>query len=226
MLEFLGGSVVYSILKDIWSAIRGRRRRLTPERVLELRQKWKKEIEPILWKRTRDKLGLDVIIRDVKRLDHYPDNTDANRHGISAWFKAGLSSTYHNGIEVNRGWYGLVQDANGWRLQKLHGEEGSKTVALILTIPYERIEHIDWSGDTFYGNSQVYCHFDAKDGTPYEDAFYATQEQNPGGPFFYLKVATQEEVRRNSEKAGTWWKRKPRPLLERLGLRSKSEEES
>jgi hypothetical protein len=68
MLEFLGGSVVYSILKDIWSAIRGRRRRLTPERVLELRQKWKKEIEPILWKRTRDKLGLDVIIRDVKRV--------------------------------------------------------------------------------------------------------------------------------------------------------------
>jgi hypothetical protein len=115
MLEFLGGSVVYSILKDIWSAIRGRRPRLTPERVLELRQKWKKEIEPILWKRARDKLSFDVIIRDVKRLDHYPDNTDANRHGISAWFKAGLSSTYHNGIEVNRSWYGL-----GSRLKQVH----------------------------------------------------------------------------------------------------------
>jgi hypothetical protein len=217
MLEYLGGSVVYSILKDIWSVIRGRRRRLTPERVLELRQKWKKEIEPILWKRTREKLRLDVIIRDVKRLDHYPNDTDANRHGISAWFKAGMSSTYHNGIEVNLGWYGLVKGADGWRLQKLHGEEGSITVALIATIPYERIEHIDWSGDTFYGNSQVYCHFDATDGTPYEDSFYATQEQNPGGPFFHLKVSTQEEVRRNSEKAGTWWRHR-KTLRERLGI--------
>jgi len=31
----------------------------------------------------------------------------------------------------------------------------------IATIPYERIERVDWSGDTFYSNSQVYCRFQA-----------------------------------------------------------------
>lgn len=222
MLEFLGGSVIYSVLKDIWGAIAPKKRRLTPEQILQLRQKWKKEIPPILWERSQKKLRLDVIVRDVKRLDHYPDNTAPNRKGISAWFKCGLAATYHNGIEVNLGWYGLVKGADGWRLPGDEGREKSDvTVAMVATIPYERIESIDWTGDDFYGNSQVYCHFDAKDGTPYDDMFYATLEQNPGGPQFYLKVATEAEVKKNSLKAGTYWKK--RPLRERLGLKPKAD---
>jgi hypothetical protein len=145
MWELFGGSLIYSVAKDAWAAIRGRRRRLSSKRVLELRQKWKKEIDPTLWKRSQQKLGLDAIIRDMKRLDQYPEDTKANRKGISAWFKVGLSSTYHNGIEVNLGWHGLVKDANGWRLLDYEaGEKEGKTVALIATIPYERIESIDW----------------------------------------------------------------------------------
>jgi hypothetical protein len=100
MLELFGGSLIYSLLKDAWAAVRGRKRRLTPEQVLDLRQKWKKEIEPKLWKRAQEKLGMDIIIRDVKRLDEYPGSKDEKRGRISAWFKVGLSSTYHNGIEV------------------------------------------------------------------------------------------------------------------------------
>lgn len=223
MLEYLAPGFFYSIGKDLWAYARGRRRRLKPEQVLELRQKWKKEIEPTLWKRSQGKLGMDVIIRDMKRLDDYPENIDANRQGISAWFKCGLSSTYHNGIEVNLGWYGLVKDESGWRLPK-KGEKDQVTVAMVATIPYERIEKIDWSGDTFYSNSQVYCHFDSKDGTPYDDIFYGKLEQNPGGPLFYLKVATGEEVERNSKVAGTWW-RKPKKLRERLGIGRKSDED-
>jgi hypothetical protein len=72
MLEYIGASFLYSILKDIWAAIRGRKRRLKPEQVLELRQKWKKEIEPILWERAQKKLGLDVVVRDVKRITPRP----------------------------------------------------------------------------------------------------------------------------------------------------------
>jgi hypothetical protein len=33
-LEFFGGSLVYSVIKDAWAAVRGRKRRLTPEQVL------------------------------------------------------------------------------------------------------------------------------------------------------------------------------------------------
>jgi len=215
MWEFFGGSLIYSMLKDLLAAVRGRRRRLTPEQVLELRQKWKKEIEPKLWERTQDKLSMDVIIRDMKRLDEYPDTTDPNRKGISAWFRCGLSSTYHNGIEVNLGWYGLVKEEIGWRLPK-KGEKDEQTVAMVACIPYERIEKVDWWGDTFYSNSQVYCHFDGKHGTPYDDIFYGTLEQNPGGPWFYLKVATGDEVEKNSRAAGTYWTR-PKTWRDRLG---------
>jgi hypothetical protein len=202
MWELFGGSLIYSVAKDAWAAIRGRRRRLSSKRVLELRQKWKKEIDPTLWKRSQQKLGLDAIIRDMKRLDQYPEDTKANRKGISAWFKVGLSSTYHNGIEVNLGWHGLVKDANGWRLLDYEaGEKEGKTVALIATIPYERIESIDWSGDNFYGESQIYCHFEGKGSVPYDDCFYATHEQSPGGPLFCLKIATYDEVKKNTKKA-------------------------
>jgi hypothetical protein len=218
MFELFGGSLIYSLLKDAWAAVRGRKRRLTPEQVLDLRQKWKKEIEPKLWERTQEKLRMDVIIRDVKRLDEYPDSRNDKPGRISAWFKVGLSSTYHNGIEVNLGLYGLVKDEAGWRLPK-KGEGGQVTVAMVAAIPYERIEKIDWSGDTFYGNSQVYCHFEGKHGTPYDEMFYGTLEQNPGGPYFYLKVATGEEVEENSRAAGTYWTRK-RTWRERLGLAS------
>jgi hypothetical protein len=222
MLEWFTVGFSYSLLKDGLAWLRGRRRRLTPTQVLELRQKWKKEIEPILWKRTGKKFRMDVIIRDVQRLDKYPEDTEPNRHGISAWFKVGLTCTYHNGIEVNLGWHSLVKEDYGWRLADYHKDDKDrmKTVALVATIPYERIEKIDWTGDTFYGNSQVYCHFDGKKGMPYEDFFFATQEQNPGGPYFYLKVADEEVVRKNSERAGTAW-----PKRKRQWFRKKKEEE-
>lgn len=222
MLEYLAPGFIYSLGKDLWALARGRRRRLKPEEVLDLRQKWKKVIEPILWERSQKKLGMDVIVRDMKRLDDYPE-AKKEKPGISAWFKVGLSSTYHNGIEVNLGWYGLVKDEKGWRLPR-RGEEEQVTVAMIATVPYERIEKIDWSGDTFYNNSQLYLHFDGKDGTPYDDLFYGTLEQNPGGPMFYLKVATGEEVERNSKAAGTWW-HKPKTLMQRLGLARKKDED-
>lgn len=53
--------------------------------------------------------------------------------------------------------------------------------------PYERIEKIDWSGDTFYNNSQVYCHSEGKKRTPYEGIFSASGEgksplESKGGP--------------------------------------------
>jgi hypothetical protein len=37
-----------------------------------------------LWESAQKKLRMDVIVRDVKRLDDYPDNTEPNRQGISA----------------------------------------------------------------------------------------------------------------------------------------------
>jgi len=38
-----------------------------------------------------------LIIRNVKRIDNYPE-ADDNKKDISSWFKAGLMGTYHKGI--------------------------------------------------------------------------------------------------------------------------------
>jgi hypothetical protein len=204
MIEYLAPGFLYSLAKDAWALLRGRRRLLKPQEVLALRQKWKKEFEPMLWERHQKGLGLDVIVRDVKRLDGYPETTDANRKGISAWFKVGLMATYHKGIEVGLQWYGLTNDPkHGWRHANYKaGEKADVTAVMIGNIPYENIEQVDWRGDDFYSNPQIYCHFDAAKGQPYERLTYCTEHQNPGGPRFYRKVATVDEVEANTKNAG------------------------
>lgn len=201
MLEYIGGSAIYALLKDGWALMRGRRRRLKPAEILALRQKWKKEFEPKIFERHRKELGLDVIVRDMKRLDNYPDDVTPKK-GVSAWFKAGLMATYHNGLQMGLGWYSLKKDKSGWRhVDHRNEEEGDATVVMIGDIPYENIETIDWTGDTFYGNPQLYCHFDASRGQPYQRLYFCTEHQNPGGSRFYIQVATVAEVMKNTKRA-------------------------
>jgi hypothetical protein len=40
---------------------------------------------------------MDLIIRDINRMDNYPDS-DEKRNKIPSWFKGGLMGTYHKGI--------------------------------------------------------------------------------------------------------------------------------
>ena len=61
-----------------------------------------------------------------------------------------------------------MKDKAGWRLAK-KGEKDQVTVAMVACIPYERIEKIDWWGDTFYSNSRIYWHFEGRHGTTYDE---------------------------------------------------------
>jgi hypothetical protein len=107
--------VVYSVLKDGWALLRGGRRRLTASDVIALRKKRKEEIEDKLLERRQQKLSADVIVRDVKRVNKYPD-VEQGRRGISPWFKAGLMGTYHRGVLLGLRWEDLTLDAQErWR---------------------------------------------------------------------------------------------------------------
>jgi hypothetical protein len=53
-----------------------RRRKISPSQVVELRKKWKAEIEPHIAAHYREELRQDVIIRDMRRIDNYPDVED------------------------------------------------------------------------------------------------------------------------------------------------------
>ena len=93
MIEYLAPGFVYSLLKDVWAKIGPTRRKLSPSQVVELRKKWKAEIEPHIFANYRAKLRQDVIIRDMRRIDNYPGVED--RKGISPWFRAQLEHFHY-----------------------------------------------------------------------------------------------------------------------------------
>src|SRR4051812_32916216 len=50
-----------------------RKRILTPQEKLELRGRWKPQFETWILEHNRKQLRHDCIIRDMKRMDHYPN---------------------------------------------------------------------------------------------------------------------------------------------------------
>lgn len=204
MIEWLGPGLIYTVLKDAWSALRGRRRRLSSAEILELRQKWKPLFEKEIWKTHAEKLRKDVIIRDMKRLDHYPD-VDRKEKGISPWFRIDLMGTYHKGILVGLRWGELTRhgEEGGWRYTNYKaGESGDLKVILIGRIPFENIESVDWDGDEYYYFPHIYCYFDAKRKEPYEELVFCEQNCPPKRLPYYVEVASYEKVRRLNKKLG------------------------
>jgi hypothetical protein len=203
MLDFLAPGFLYTVGKDLVRQVIGRKRRLTPSQVIELRSRWKPQFERHISENFRRELRNDVIIRDMKRIDAYP-NLDYNKKGISPWFRLALVGTYHRGILVAHGWGGLKQDGDGWRYTDYKsGEKKDLAVLLISSIPYENIEQVDWDGDEYYGYPHIYCWFNNKK-VPYEHtAIYERHDPIVEGALpWYKEVADVEDVRRRSKKRG------------------------
>lgn len=157
MLEWIAPSFIYSVAKDLFGYLRRNRRRLSQSEVLALRQRWKQQFERHVSETYRRELRRDVIIRDVKRLDVYPD-LDAHEKGILPWFRLDLVGTYHRGILVAHGWGTLTQHGADWRFTNYaSGEKGDLNVLMISSIPYENIDNVDWDGDEHYSFPHVYC---------------------------------------------------------------------
>jgi len=154
-------------LRD-WS---NRRKRKDPKIVLEHRAKMKKEIDEGFYKwhkagNTRD----EVIIRDVRRMDNYPD-IDTSKKGISPWFRAGYKGLYTRGIEIFLSMpMKVFQEDGKWRVT--HDDVDGGTLAFqVGQIPFDNIVNIDWNGDEYYGYPHFYCSFTNKK-QPYEKIVY------------------------------------------------------
>ena len=103
---------------------------------------WKPLFTDYLADRHQRDLRSDVIIRDMRRMDAYPDVTKTK--GISAWFRVGLASTYERGIMVGLRWEGLTMEQDGFRYSDWSkGEAGERKVLLTGFIPCENIESVD-----------------------------------------------------------------------------------
>ncbi|ESX24171.1 hypothetical protein [Mesorhizobium sp. LSJC264A00] len=155
-------------LRSGWRYARRNVRKLTPAEKIAARQKWKKPFEDYIYTNQRKSLRLDAFMRDVRRLDDYPDIK--NKRGISPWFRFGLVDTYERGFMASLHGSKLVEDATTgkWRYTaQLKGETG-KYLTLIGYVPYEFIEDVNWEGDQIYDYPHVFCYFDGLKRQPYE----------------------------------------------------------
>lgn len=84
MLEFIAPGFLYSVAKDgvglLARLFRRKGPRLSPTETIAKRQQWKVEVDEKLWERRRKKLGMDIIVRDVQRINEYPDAKDRKGH--------------------------------------------------------------------------------------------------------------------------------------------------
>jgi hypothetical protein len=193
------GKLAWSALSGVWKFFHRNKRQLTAKEKLELRSKWKSQFTHYLADQHQKQLRTDVIIRDMKRMDAYPEVSSSK--GISAWFRVGFADTYERGIMVGLRWEGLTEEEDGFRYGDwTKGEEGQRKVLLAGYVPYENIESVDWDGDGYYGFPHIYCYFTFK-GEPYEKIMFCERHELNGWPFF-TEVVDYKSVRKLSKKYG------------------------
>lgn len=196
-------SAVYNVTKDFLRWALKKMEKEDPAQVVQLRQKWKEEIQNNLrW--IDDIVGYgEAIIRDVKRADSYPDVEDKGK-GISPWFRTGLLGVYHRGLQVGLRIEGLKweEPAGGWRYCDFKSNEQPDLNAyLVGRIPFERIVSIDWEGDEYYGFPHIYCRFANKRKEPYEQIVFC-EKRRLDHIVYYSEVTPYEAVRDLSKKLG------------------------
>lgn len=204
IFEAPGIGVLYNVAKDAYRKFRGQ----TSEEKIALREKWK----PIFEDKIRDnfarELRSDVIIRDVRRDDQYP-NIGKRTKGISPWFRAGLTGSYHRGLIIGLRYQKLVGlGCDKYRVLDFDKDgddvkQDAITVILAGLVPFENILSVDMDGDEYYSYPHIYCHF-SHGGEPYEETGFFTEGQLfPDSVPYHTKIADFESVRAESKRFGT-----------------------
>lgn len=178
--------------------------RLSPPELVHHREQLRRKFVQELERYRSDGLRHDVIIRNLNRIDDYPEVSD--RAGISPWFRVGLVQTYTKGIRVVLRIGGLVPTKcePGYRFQDYGSREEAPISAwLIGEIPFESIEEVNWSGDEFYSYPHIFCYFDSK-GEPYTRLVLCERRENAPGPEYYRELALYSDVLAASAK-GTYF---------------------
>jgi hypothetical protein len=194
--------VVWSAITGGWRYWRGRKRRLTPQEILALRAKWKPQFSEWLLTHNHKKLRTDVIVRDLKRMDNYPDTAEGK--GISAWFRSAVIDTYEKGIMLGLGFgtYELMHDeATDTYYFPAKGQRGNTKLMFTGFVPFENIESVDWDGDQYYSYPHIYCYFDMKGKQPYERLAFC-ERRTLDQHVYYTEIVSFEKARRETKKRG------------------------
>ena len=190
-----------TVVKEVGGYVLRRFRKPDPVAVLESRAKWRTEFQRHL--RERDASGTrgDSIIRDVGRMDKYPE-VDEKSRGISPWFKVELKGLYHRGVEVFLRVESLVfvEDREAWRFGR-YDEPGAVNALLVGRIPFDVVRSVDWGGDEYYPFPHMYCDFSRRGGQPYEELVFYAAHEGTDGPNF-MELAKLDAVKKLSKKLG------------------------
>ncbi len=164
---------------------------------IQHRELLRKQIQEEIYKCRAEKLRQDVIVRDMSRVDNYPDTSEAEE-GISSWFRVSLLDTYEKGAVLGLSIGGLKECEGGYRyVDSINGEKSDITALLMADVPYDSIEAVNMDGDEYYYFPHIYCYFDF-DGEPYERKWFAEQIDQPHGRPYFRKIAEYDEVIRNN----------------------------
>lgn len=202
MVELPLASSLYSFIKDVIKLVT--HKNFPPEQQLAQKAKW----EPILksWLLTSylNNYRRDIIIRDVKRINSYPNSCEKKR-GISSWFRLGALDTLHDGVLVAIRWQTLVEVSNQtYRVAKPDEQDGSATIKVVLAaiIPYYLIEQIEIEGDEYYRFPHIYCHFKLKK-QPYKSIqFYEERQADGSSKPYFVQFGEFKKIAKLSKKAG------------------------
>lgn len=144
------------------------------------RQQWRAEFEAHLPPLDEYKTHGNAIIRDVARVDSYPD-IDTQGEGMSPWFKVEIKGLYHRGMELYMRAETLKQDKDTgkWHYAK-HGEPDSIYAYLVGRIPFDVVRSVDWEGDEYKSIPHIYCEFSKQNNQPFEEyVFYMSVGKRP-----------------------------------------------
>jgi hypothetical protein len=174
----------FGLLPRIIDHFRTHRSASEPENVLQHRLEMEAKFKAEFQTNFSDGYAPRVIIRDLQRMDKYPDTTP-NRRRISAWARMELKGLYERGIEL---YYEIVtikhEEVDGaWRLAD-HDEENTETGAVLARIPYEFINRLNPNGDCYYPEPHIFCAFKGIGGTAFQELVLYRIVKISGGDVF------------------------------------------
>lgn len=197
--EYLTSSFVYTVIKDVLGIVTGRKAKKAKADV-DSREKWKDKIQSYLHDIRQNSLRDDVIIRDIKRFDLYPEGLDGP--GISPWFRLGMLDLYHNGVMFGLRISALIYEETERSWRKAAGDEDAVNAYLVGYIPFRNIVSIDFEGDEYYSYPHFICNFSDK-GMPYEYLKYCEKREFSPGRYYFSEMEDESRVTATSLKFGT-----------------------
>ncbi len=186
---------VYEILKDILTFVFRRFKKTDPVVLLEQRQKWRSEFQEHLKERKGDLIYGEAIIRDISRIDGYPEISE-KRNEISPWFRVEVKGLYHRGIEVIIGIHSLVyiEHTDKWKYsQDVNGNNNTLNAFLVGQISFDVIRSVEWRGDEYYPIPHIYCKFTKKQ--PYENLVYYELQGSDEHRYFQETVNLDDVIK-------------------------------